>query len=346
MEYLWSEDNDYILKPLMRLRLSLFIMISAFTLARPGTILLSKGRTVPELILCYQDFELYLFELKDGEITFLLVTKFGNHKGQKRNDYRDGNGMLLSRWTIGFRLRSDVDKGVGTNARMGMVWLVKGQRGKEEGEEQFNARGESSPALAPQDGGSTPVRISDDEYEVLSTRWRSLDAERSMLPFYEPEQQACSATQSKPDIGWPDHADAVAVLPEGFSVGVEYLVDQGDQANGRRKYAQYSNLAQSDPDRTYFLLSRIGRRAVIRSEHVRSAPVQQGHAGRNSAGFGIAASAPSPGPQSPAWPSARIQTPPAHARIYGGRREIEWVDFFASLRYTNNDPTAHSTLLG
>ncbi|KAJ6258074.1 hypothetical protein Dda_6987 [Drechslerella dactyloides] len=79
------QDNDYTLQPLMRLQLSLFIMISAFTLARPGTILLSKGRTIPEFTLCYKDIELYLFELEDGEITLLLGMKFRNHKGQKRN---------------------------------------------------------------------------------------------------------------------------------------------------------------------------------------------------------------------------------------------------------------------
>ncbi|KAF3098655.1 hypothetical protein TWF706_006667 [Orbilia oligospora] len=54
-KYIWVEDNDYSMSPLTRLQLSLFIMISSFTLGRPGTIVLSKGRTDADSALYYKE---------------------------------------------------------------------------------------------------------------------------------------------------------------------------------------------------------------------------------------------------------------------------------------------------
>ncbi|KAJ6257638.1 hypothetical protein Dda_7425 [Drechslerella dactyloides] len=63
LNFLWLEDCDYIISPLERLQLSLFIMISAFTLGRPGSIVLANGREDAASALCYQEYRIWTFAL-------------------------------------------------------------------------------------------------------------------------------------------------------------------------------------------------------------------------------------------------------------------------------------------
>ncbi|KAF3231896.1 hypothetical protein TWF192_005769 [Orbilia oligospora] len=89
-KFLWLEDNDYVMEPVTRLQFSLFVMISAFTLGRPGTIVLSNQRQDALQSLCYQDLDLRLIlpehEGEGSECFFLLGVKLRNHKGQRRDN--------------------------------------------------------------------------------------------------------------------------------------------------------------------------------------------------------------------------------------------------------------------
>ncbi|KAF3089738.1 hypothetical protein TWF706_010343 [Orbilia oligospora] len=88
LKFLWMEDNDYTMEPITRLQLSLFMMISAFTLGRPGTIVLSKLRKKATEAVCYQDLDLRIVlpEHEGAKCIFLLGVKLRNHKGQRDND--------------------------------------------------------------------------------------------------------------------------------------------------------------------------------------------------------------------------------------------------------------------
>ncbi|KAF3107618.1 hypothetical protein TWF102_006999 [Orbilia oligospora] len=85
MDYLWLEDDETTMQPLLRLQLSLFTMISAFTLSRPGGLALTRGETEPTAALCYQDITLMLVQPDPNQhkLIFLLEVKLDNHKNQR-----------------------------------------------------------------------------------------------------------------------------------------------------------------------------------------------------------------------------------------------------------------------
>ncbi|KAK6507829.1 hypothetical protein TWF481_006250 [Arthrobotrys musiformis] len=96
MDYLWIEDDETCMRPLARLQLSLFTMISAFTLSRPGGIALTKDESEPTSALCYKDITLILVQPDPHQekLILLLEIKLRNQKHRRGHDELYTNVIL------------------------------------------------------------------------------------------------------------------------------------------------------------------------------------------------------------------------------------------------------------